>query len=122
MTIAKYSQTLFRWLKGFAPAYQSVVPPGADAKDVHILAPQVTGSFSATFAQPLYLIAQNATGHTKLTELADSIKEAVGEGGLLIRTDSGCVRIELGNPMFQIRNSPDKNTSAGVFLLNITIY
>lgn len=122
MTIEKAQKTLFRWLGKFGVAHRNGIPPGANPKLIHMDVPQTTGGFASSYAQPVYLYALNTTSPEKLIQTADAIREAVGTGGIMIRTDEGVIRIELGNPLYQDRNDPDKNTKAGYLLLNITIY
>ena len=122
MTIEKAQKTLFRWLGQFGAVHRNGVPPDADPKLVHMDVPQTTGSFARSYAQPVYLYAINTTSAEKIVSVADAIKKAVGESGMMIRGAEGVIRIELGTPLYQDRVSPDKNSRAGYLLLEITIY
>lgn len=126
MSIRNYPTTIYNWLSGFAPTFRSPIDE-LTFDDEHpkpneyIEYSTSIGNFATSFIQAITIYSKS-TAYTNVMNIANSIEDAVGERGIVLRNEWGYIKIEKGSPFYQDKIDEDSEYRAGYINLLVTIY
>lgn len=120
----KVGQTIYNWLSNFATVYRGTLPSGIEPDTNYILYKAYVDDVATPFIQPITIYAQKTTSYSNVLLIANDIENAIGQGGVLISSEDGTMKIKIdkGNPFYQDKDDEDRTTKAGYINLLITIY
>lgn len=121
--IKEFGMLIYEWLSKFATTYNGALPDGKKPDDLYILISNYYDNFAEQFIFPVQLYKLNTSSYSSVMTLAEMIGDAVGEGGVIVKSDEGLIiKIDKGSPFYQNKQDEDATVRAGYINLIITIY
>lgn len=120
--IIAFGKRFYEWLSQFGTVYRGVLPSGVEPGDLYLRFDGYADKFATPFIMPVQIYKHNTTSYSSVLQVAESIGNAISEGGVLVIFDDVRFKVDKGSPFYQDKQDEDKTVRAGYINLEITIY